>query len=100
MQVAPKMVVSIEYELRSDAGEVLDSSKGADSLTYIHGIGQIIPGLEAALVGRAAGDSFRVPIPARDAYGERDPSRVVSVRAATQQELAHGHAHGAHGHDH
>ena len=159
MQVAPKMVVSIEYELRNDAGEVLDSSKGAEPLTYIHGIGQIVPGLEAALFGRAAGDSFQVRIPAADAYGERDPSRmqtaqrsqfggetpevglqvradgpngpeiltivavdgdvvtldanhplagvaltfdvtVASIRAATKQELAHGHAHGAHGHDH
>jgi FKBP-type peptidyl-prolyl cis-trans isomerase SlyD len=25
---------------------------------------------------------------------------VISVRAATANELAHGHAHGAHGHDH
>lgn len=25
---------------------------------------------------------------------------VVDVRAATQQELSHGHVHGAHGHDH
>ena len=25
---------------------------------------------------------------------------IVEVRAATEQELAHGHAHGSHGHDH
>jgi len=26
--------------------------------------------------------------------------KVVNVRPATQQELSHGHVHGAHGHDH
>jgi len=159
MQVADKTVVSIDYTLTNDAGEVLDSSKGAEPLTYIHGTGQIISGLENAFAGKQEGDSLKVRLAARDAYGDRDESKVmtatraqfggdepelglqvrsdgpdggqvlrivavendvvtldgnhplagvpltfdvtvVGVRAATKQELKHGHAHGSHGHDH
>ena len=159
MQIAQNTVVSIDYTLTNDAGEVLDSSKGAEPLDYIHGTGQIISGLESALAGKQKGDAFKVRLEARDAYGERDESRtmtatkaqfggeepevglqvrtdgpgggqvlrivsvegdvvtldgnhplagvpltfdvkVVGVRAATKQELKHGHAHGSHGHDH
>ena len=51
MQIAPNTVVSIDYTLTNDAGEVLDTSKGAEPLAYIHGTGQIISGLENALAG-------------------------------------------------
>ena len=72
MQIAANTVVSIDYTLTNDVGEVLDSSKGAEPLAYIHGTGQIIPGLENALVGKQQGDAFKVRIEACDAYGDRD----------------------------
>jgi FKBP-type peptidyl-prolyl cis-trans isomerase SlyD len=79
MQIAKDTVVSIDYTLTNDAGEVLDTSRDAEPLSYIHGRGQIIPGLEGALGGRAEGDSFQVRIEAADAYGERDPARVLTA---------------------
>jgi len=159
MQIAQNTVVSLEYTLTNDAGEVLDTSRDAEPLVYIHGQSQIISGLENALAGRATGDAFKIRLEARDAYGERDDDlmqtaqraqfggedpvvglqvrtdgpegtqiltivavdgddvtldgnhplagvpltfdvKVVGVRAATKQELSHGHAHGSGGHDH
>jgi FKBP-type peptidyl-prolyl cis-trans isomerase SlyD len=159
MQIARDTVVSIAYTLSNDAGEVLDASERSEPLVYMHGRGQIIPGLEHALAGRSTGDSFQVRISPDDAYGEHDPDlvqqarrsqfggetpevgmrveaegpdggetltivaidgdvvtldgnhplagvplnfdvTVVEVRAATAQELAHGHVHGAGGHHH
>jgi FKBP-type peptidyl-prolyl cis-trans isomerase SlyD len=76
MQIAQDTVVSIDYTLTNDAGEVLDTSKGDEPLTYIHGKGQIIPGLEAALAGRSPGDAVNVRIPPDEAYGEHDPDLV------------------------
>jgi FKBP-type peptidyl-prolyl cis-trans isomerase SlyD len=78
-RVAEGMVVSIEYTLRDDEGAVIDSSEGADPLSYLHGYEQIIPGLEKALEGRTTGDKAEIHIPARDGYGDHDPERMITV---------------------
>ena len=70
MQVADNMAVSIHYTLTNDAGEQLDSSIGGDALVYLHGKGNIISGLEKALLGKSTGDKLNVSIAPEDAYGE------------------------------
>ena len=161
MQITKDTVVTIDYELTGPEGEVLDSSRGGDALAYLHGHGQLVPGLEDALAGCAAGAELEVDVSVEQGYGPRDASlvievargdigidgelpigeqlwieepsgevtsafvtaiddervtldgnhplagiplhfavRVVSVRAATREELAHGHVHGAGGHHH
>ncbi|MGZ4956015.1 MAG: FKBP-type peptidyl-prolyl cis-trans isomerase [Methylobacter sp.] len=82
MQVADKMAVSIHYTLTNDDGEVLDSSKGDDALVYLHGTGNIIPGLEAALNGKAVGDKFNVRVEAKDAYGEKHDEMIQVIPRA------------------
>ncbi|MFO0816442.1 MAG: peptidylprolyl isomerase [Pirellulales bacterium] len=79
MQVARNLVVSIDYKLKDEHGEVIDSSEGAEPLEYLHGVGGIIPGLEKALEGRAIGDSFQVVIPPDEAYGEHNAKMVQTV---------------------
>lgn len=160
MQAGENTVVLIHYTLTSDGGETLDSSEGREPLGYLHGFGNIIPGLENALSGKQAGDKLKVTIAPEDAYGVREDAlvqvvprsafgdapdlevgmqfqartpegirvvtivdiagdeitldgnhplagetlhfdvEVVEVRAATDEELAHGHAHGEGGHHH
>ena len=160
MQIAKDKVASIEYTLTDTEGTILDSSVGGEPLAYLHGAGNIIPGLEKALEGRKVGDAFVVSIAPVDGYGEKDDSlaqevprhmfggvdqievgmqfhaqtdhgmqvitvaavngdmitvdanhplagqtltfdvKVVEVRAATGEELEHGHVHGAGGHHH
>ncbi len=155
MQVADNMAVSIHYTLTNDDGEVLDSSIGDEALVYLQGGGNIVVGLEKALLGKVAGDKFTVRIDPEEAYGElmedmievlsRDmfegiddievgmqfhadvnsgsgvvtvvnidddnvtvdgnhplaglaltfAVEVIDVRAATKEEAAHGHIHGA-----
>ena len=60
MTISSNKVVTIHYTLTNDSGEVLDSSEGHEPLAYIHGNGNIIPGLENALNGRTVGDKFDV----------------------------------------
>jgi len=71
MKVAENAVVVIDYTLTDNEGEVIDSSEGAGPLAYLHGMGNIIPGLEEALLGKAAGDAVKASIEPAKAYGER-----------------------------
>jgi FKBP-type peptidyl-prolyl cis-trans isomerase SlyD len=160
MQIADQTVASIHYTLTNPAGDVIDASPAGEPLTYLHGAGHIVPGLEEALEGRSAGDRFEVSVAPEEGYGLHHPQliqivprdaflgvdtiepgmqfeaqgeqgpmlvtvtkvdaqsvtvdgnhplagetlnfaiEVADVRAATEEELAHGHVHGAGGHHH
>jgi len=160
MNISENSVASIHYTLTDGEGKVIDTSEGQEPLAYLHGAGNIIPGLEKALLGKSVGDKFTVSIPASEAYGLRDDSmvqelpsnmfsgidnievgmefhaetehglqvvtvtnvegdnvtidgnhplagvdltfdvEVADIRAASAEELEHGHAHGAGGHHH
>lgn len=79
MQIAKDTVVSIDYTLKAPDGSVLDSSEGREPLAYLHGNGNIIPGLERALEGKQKGDSVDVTVQPAEAYGERDEALIQSV---------------------
>jgi len=82
MKIEQHQVVSIDYELKNDDGVVLDSSAGQEPLTYLHGTGGLIPGLEKALEGKVADDELQVSIPPAEAYGEFNDSLVQKVNKA------------------
>jgi FKBP-type peptidyl-prolyl cis-trans isomerase SlyD len=69
MKIEKHRVVSIHYVLTNDAGAELDSSAGMEPLVYLHGVGNIIPGLEKALEGRTTGDRFQVEVQPDEGYG-------------------------------
>ena len=69
MQIAPQSVVSMHYTLTDDTGTVIDSSANADPLVYLQGAGNIIPGLENALLGLRAGDKLEVRVSPEEGYG-------------------------------
>ena len=158
MKIERGRVVSMHYTLRDESGATIESSGGEKPLSYLHGCGQLIPGLEKFLDGGEPGLRSTVTILPRDAYGEKDPAaviraprtdfpedldlapgvevqaetpdgpitfmvvsiegdeavldanhplagkaltfdvEVVEVRAATADEIAHGHVHGPGGH--
>ena len=82
MLIAANKAVSIDYTLTNDAGEVIDSSAGGAPLVYLHGAGNIIPGLEKALEGKQGGDQIQVSIEPQDAYGEYSPELVATLNRA------------------
>jgi FKBP-type peptidyl-prolyl cis-trans isomerase SlyD len=161
MNVSHLSVVTLDYTVSDESGDVLDSTEGREPLVYLHGAGFLVPGLEKALYDREVGDSFELDVDAAEAYGEYEEDLVQSVpgelfdgmevaegdtfvadtddghrpvtvvevteefvkvdanhplagvnlhfsvtvrdvRAATAEEIAHGHVHGAddHHHDH
>ncbi|MGX5220562.1 MULTISPECIES: FKBP-type peptidyl-prolyl cis-trans isomerase [Pseudomonas] len=161
MLIAANKAVSIDYTLTNDAGEVIDSSAGGAPLVYLHGAGNIIAGLEKALLDKKVGDELEVSVEPEDAYGEYSAEllatlnrsmfegvdelevgmqfhasgpdgsmqivtireldgddvivdgnhplagqrlnfkvKVVDIRDASEEEVAHGHIHGEGGHQH
>ncbi len=159
MNIENNKVALIEYTLTDDKGEQIDASNG-NPLAYLHGHGNLIPGLEKQLEGKAVSDKFKAVVAAADAYGERVDAlvqtvgkemfqgveelevgmrfeaqseqgmhsvevtavdgdqvtvdgnhplagleltfevEVTGVRESTPEEVEHGHAHGAGGHQH
>jgi len=81
MTITKNKVVSIHYTLRNSNGEFVESSREREPLSYLHGSGLIIRGLEEALEGKAAGDTFQVTVAPADAYGERRPANLQRVSA-------------------
>jgi FKBP-type peptidyl-prolyl cis-trans isomerase SlyD len=79
MQIEANKVVSIDYTLKNDAGDVLDQSTPENPLAYLHGHNNLIPGLENALAGKAAGDDVTASIPPAEAYGEYDENLIQAV---------------------
>jgi FKBP-type peptidyl-prolyl cis-trans isomerase SlyD len=79
MQIEKNKVATIEYTLKNNDGEVLDTSEGNEPMVYIHGIGNLIPGLEEVLEGKGQGDETQVSIPPEKAYGVPNPELVQVV---------------------
>jgi FKBP-type peptidyl-prolyl cis-trans isomerase SlyD len=80
MEIEDNTVVTMHYTLTGPDGAVLDSSEGKEPMAYLHGHGNIIPGLEKQLSGKQAGDKVRAEVPCGEAYGEHDPDLVVQAQ--------------------
>lgn len=87
MKVAKDTIVTIDYTLTSDDGDVIDSSEGGEPLAYLHGAGAIVPGLESALEGRSEGEALSVKVTPEEGYGERDPELVHRATRAQFQGI-------------
>jgi len=72
------LVVSVQYTLKLDDGEIIDESTADDPLLYLHGADNIIPGLERALAGMAVNETKHVMVAPVDAYGDYDEDALES----------------------
>ena len=79
MEIASNTVASFHYTLFDEQGQELESSRGGDPSAYLHGANNIIRGLESAMAGHVAGDSFEVTVAPTDAYGLRNSERSQRV---------------------
>jgi FKBP-type peptidyl-prolyl cis-trans isomerase SlyD len=77
MEAARGAVVSLNYTLKNDEGELLDGTE--TPIQYLHGYDNIIPGLEKALEGAESGHKRSVVLPPAEAYGEHDPTRILTL---------------------
>ena len=77
--IAKDKAVSIHYTLTLDDGQVIDSSEGKDPLAYLHGHGNIIPGLEKELLGKGVGEKLDVKVSPEEGYGVHNPGLIQQV---------------------
>ena len=88
MTITQNKVVEFHYTVTdATSKEVIDSSKDAEPLVYLHGAQNIIPGLEQAMEGKSVGDEFEVTIEAADAYGEYSEDRVQQVPISAFEDM-------------
>lgn len=103
ISVSADKVVGIDYTLKDDSGEVLDTSAGGEPLPYLHGKGQIVEGLEKALEGKTVGDEVEISVPPQEGYGPVDDAKKFSLPKdrfdfevkpgdIVQAQLPNGHA--------
>jgi FKBP-type peptidyl-prolyl cis-trans isomerase SlyD len=92
MKIEKDRVVQFHYTVSEQGQEPLETSKERDPLAILAGHGNIIPGLDKALEGHVAGDSFGVDVPAAEAYGERRDglTQRVPKKHFNEQKLAPG----------
>ena len=79
MAIAKDTVVQFHYVLKDAEGTVIESSHGNDPMAYLHGHGNIIPGLEEEMLGKEVGAEFIATVAAEKAYGQRDESAKQRV---------------------
>lgn len=79
MKITAGKVVSLDYRLQLDDGAIVDESLPGDPFVYLHGTGQIVPGLERGLEGLVVGDERSVVVEAADGYGERQDDGMQEV---------------------
>ncbi len=78
MQIAENRVVTLNYTLKDNEGNIIDSADDG-SFAYLHGAANIIPGLEHALQGKSAGEELSVTIEPEQGYGERNENMTQVV---------------------
>jgi FKBP-type peptidyl-prolyl cis-trans isomerase SlyD len=88
LTVGNEVVVSMHYTLSNSQGDTIDSSVGGKPLGYLHGAGNIIPGLEKALVGKAVGDKLQVTVEPKEGYGEKNPQLMQTLNRSLFQGVA------------
>ncbi len=79
MEIKSGCVVAMHYKLTNDEGQILDSSEGREPLKFLQGAGNIIPGLDKAMIGKKVGDAFEAVIEPEEAYGVRHEQMIQKV---------------------
>jgi len=79
LKVADGLVVGLDYTLRLDDGEIVDSSSEEEPLQFLQGRGQIISGLEQALYGMVVDEQKEVVVAPAEGYGVEDPDAFELV---------------------
>lgn len=78
-RIVDGMTVTMDFTVRLPDATIVSTTEGKEPLSYVQGKGQIVPGLEKALVGLKVGDKKRVEVPPEQAYGPYDDKKRMTV---------------------
>lgn len=88
MNIGKNCVVSIQFKLTNDQGQLLDASEEGTPLIYLHGAVGIVPGLEKALEGKTVGESFNATVTPEEGFGEQNPELVTAVPISSFPDMS------------
>lgn len=80
MDIRKNRVASFHYKLKNEQDQIISASPDESPLTYMHGTGAIIPGLESELEGKSEGDEFSVTVSPEEGYGQKNPDLVAVLK--------------------
>jgi len=89
MTIENQKVVTVHYHLTNAAGQVIESSRGRDPLTYLHGTGTLLASLERALTGLDVGATTTVELAPAEAYGEHDATKMETLPRSAFAQVPH-----------
>ena len=78
MKIEKHTVASVTYALAVD-GEPIEKADEANPLTFLVGVGMMIPGFENQLLGKKVGDDYSITVSPEEGYGEADPQAIVDL---------------------
>jgi FKBP-type peptidyl-prolyl cis-trans isomerase SlyD len=78
-QTMKNRVVSFHYTLRDEDGEMLDSSRDSEPMTFVEGKRQIIRGLEEQLKELSQGDKKQIKVEPGKGYGDYDDALAIEI---------------------
>src|SRR5437763_954283 len=83
MKITNNTVVTVSYELHANFPETekkhIETADATHPLTFLFGVGGLIPGFERNLEGLSAGEKFDFLIEPDQAYGETDPNAIINL---------------------
>jgi FKBP-type peptidyl-prolyl cis-trans isomerase SlyD len=79
MKIVKNSVVELDYKLMDLEGNVWESSKEGGPWVYLHGHGEVMPGLEGKLLGKAIGQKIKVEFGPEEAYGPYEEDLKTEV---------------------
>jgi len=79
LKIRKGCIVDLVYELKDSEGDVVESADAAEPMTYLHGYGEIAPGLGEELDGVEEGALLEIVLPPDKAYGDYNPDGIVAV---------------------
>ena len=72
-------MVTLDYKLKDSSGNLLDDSATTGPMRFIFGSGQMLPAIEQSVAGLEPGASITKEVQSKDAFGDRDESRVIEA---------------------
>lgn len=79
MEITKDTVVSFQYTMTDDEGNVLEQSDAKHPSVYLHGHNNLMPAIEEALDGKSVGDELKISLTPEQTYGERKEDRAARV---------------------
>ncbi len=79
MKIQSGCIVELTYQLKDEEGAVVEQSDADGPMSYLHGYGEIPPGLETRLTGAEVGTAFEVTLAPGEAFGDYDPDKILAV---------------------